>query len=207
MSDSKKYDNLVTTSLSSSSLSDRQLMPPPCGPIRRKDAPAKRKKTVLDEDEYTNALEVIIERDFFPELTKQRHSADADTLESLAATIKQNPSITLDKFVGNYISEDNQSFDELQEKDVKARRKKLHWMYEPQEKDEKSGMLMLYYMNGQKLSVEDRKKFDSNLEIADGDSRPNGPDLWHFRVRNQLMFPPELNVSEEVSRVTQVEGN
>jgi protein DGCR14 len=32
--------------------------------------PTKRKVAVLDEDEYTANLESIIERDFFPELSK-----------------------------------------------------------------------------------------------------------------------------------------
>ena len=71
---------------------------------------------------------------------------------------------------------------------------------------------MLYYMDGRKLSVEERTKFErATLALQDGEyyndgkssnkEHQNAPDTWKFRVRNHLMFPPELEVSEQVSRV------
>ena len=196
---------------SSSASASGALMPPPKSvPIYRKNAPSKRKKTVLDEDEYTNALELIIERDFFPEISKATTFRQDDDEEdgSIQSAIKNDSSITLDKFVGKYTSEDNESFQELHENDLKERRKKLHWVYEPENKSEKAGMLMLYYMDGKKLSVEDRNRFEQNMEQyhREGDNRQNAPDTWQFRVRNQLFYPPELEVSEEICRVTQVDG-
>lgn len=43
-------------------------MPPP--------APLGRKQVVLDEDEYTEKLEAIIERDFFPDLPKMQNKLE-----------------------------------------------------------------------------------------------------------------------------------
>lgn len=40
---------------------ERALMPPP---------PPRRRQVVLDEDTWTDSLEAIIERDYFPELNK-----------------------------------------------------------------------------------------------------------------------------------------
>ena len=189
---------------------DIELMPPPL-PRYRSERRTNRKKIVLEEDEYTNALEQIIERDFFPDTASLRHN-DEDNTNTLAVMIRKNK-MSLDKFSRRYTSEDNQSFEEIHEKDLREKREKLHWMHEPQEKGEKAGMLMLYYMDGRKLSVEEREKFDKNLALQYGDintgesndDRQNGPTTWKFRVRNQLMFPPELEVSEKISRVTEEE--
>ena len=193
---------------------DRELMPPPL-PKYRSERCKKRKKIVLDEDEYTNALERIIERDFFPDSASLRRNDEGDDdsyTDALTESIRKNE-MSLDKFSRQYTSEDNQSFEEIHERDLKAKREKFHWMYEPEEKGEKAGMLMLYYMDGRKLSVEERKKFEENMLLQNrdntiidegsNDQRQNGPDTWKFRVRNQLMFPPELEVSEKISRVTE----
>lgn len=61
--------------------SDPSGMPPPA---RR--APPKRKLEVLDEDQYTAALEAIIERDFFPEIPKMQNK-----LEWMQAVASENP--------------------------------------------------------------------------------------------------------------------
>ncbi|OAT13316.1 hypothetical protein BDBG_17784 [Blastomyces gilchristii SLH14081] len=61
-----------------SSASDALTMPPPPLPKR-----IKRPATVLDEDEYTDALSHIIARDFFPGLLETQTQREyLDALES-----------------------------------------------------------------------------------------------------------------------------
>ena len=155
----------------------------------------KRRIKVLDEDDYVEKVEKIIERDFFPELDKlkaqneyieardrkdyvtmnrlqEKYSgcrpatgrlqspATFETPEDLPrendprrpetqndnveGTVKdtESPAIdnnkekekmTLDKFLANHTSEDNESFIEIQEENDKKHRIKNAWMY----KDEK----------------------------------------------------------------------
>lgn len=112
--------------------------------------------------------------------------------------------VTLDQFTRRYTSEDNESFEEIQKKDMEERKRKFHWMYEPIGGRE-AGKLMLYHIGEKLLTLEDRKKMDSILDRTDKkhseyyeDSRPNGPELWNFRVQNQLMFPIDLEVSRQI---------
>lgn len=193
--------------LSSNSEFDRALMPPPKAlPVYRKDY-VKGKKVVLEEEEFVNALELIIERDFFPETSKLRalHGAvDGSLTGAVSDAILANKDIRLDKFIGKYTSEDNQSFEELHAKDLQERRKQLPWLYEPEDSSEKAGLLMLYYMDNRKITAQERQEFDRLLKNSSddtADSRKNGIEPWRFRVRNQLMFPPELGTSEEICRV------
>ena len=174
-----------------------------------------RKK--LTEDEYTEKLESIIEAQFFPHIAPLRelHSYLTNTsrkysLDKLKYKLAQTDhfnehEISLSQFFRQYISEDNSSFETLQEKSIAEHRKKFHWNYE-QEDGKKSGMLALYYMNGKVLSIEERRLFDKILitdkhEDAAFDIRKNGLDYGKFRVRNQLFFTPELKDSEEICNI------
>jgi hypothetical protein len=169
-----------------------------------------KNKRVLNEEEYVDALGKIIERDFFPDTKKLRdylnannntsHDADNDT------SLENEENISVDGFFKKYISEDNKSFEIIHAKDIEQHRQKFHWMYEPIENNMSPGMLMLYYQNGKALTVEDRANMDallnsSAIEYSHEDTRPAAPNTWKFRVRNQLMFPPELATSEDICRV------
>ena len=108
--------------------------------------------------------------------------------------------MSVDKFLRIYTSEDNESFEKLQERDLEKWRKARHWAYEANSDEignyeQRPGMLMLYHMGGKVMTVQERKRFDSLLElpISVGDERSNNLDTWRFRVRNNLMFPPDLN--------------
>lgn len=75
----------------------------------------KRKKyIVLDEDEYLSQMGSIIKRDFFP-------------LEKRETQIAKN--ISLNQFLEKYTSEDNESFNQIQEKDEIKKRKEIKWAY------------------------------------------------------------------------------
>eukprot|EP01035_Chromulina_nebulosa_P008465 gene8465-11470_t len=183
-----------------------------------------RKK--LTEDEYTEKLEAIIEAQFFPHIAplRQLHSyinnqSNKFSLErlkrmyvnpeqrtaNLSNSEEDENKITLSTFLQQFISEDNSSFEILQEKSLQEHRRKYHWNYE-QEDGKKSGMLALYYMNGKVLSIEERKLFDTILitdmhQDAAFDNRKNGLDHVKFRVRNQLFFPPQLKDSEDTCKM------
>jgi hypothetical protein len=164
-----------------------------CLPILMKNPYEKKrqKKVILDEEEYIEKLESIIERDYFPDSALHKHEHQQENINEI-------DSISVNKFFEIYNSEDNESFEVLQEKDLAAKRRKFHWLYEsPGGKS--AGMLMWYHQNGNVLTIEEREKMDKLLECPTtvGDDRPNGCETWRFRVRNQLMFPPELEASKD----------
>lgn len=214
------------------------LMAPPSLPYSLGDK-AKKQKVVLDEDSYVNSLGVIIERDYFPELSKRK--AQLEVLEknqhidfvTLSKIYKELfidrdsyinhglyddvpdlniKNLSVDDFFREYISEDNYSFEELQKQSMIEHRKKFHWVYENSDRllmdgsndqQKKAGMLMLYYIGNKVLTHEERNKMDSILNRSSSygssinDQRPNTVGNAKFRVRNQLMFPPELEDSED----------
>ena len=156
-------------------------------------------------------------------LTEQRrsqatpYSSQYGKGESWEEIVKTNPAgsdgsrnvcvddMNVDNFLRVYTSEDNDSFEKLQEKDLEKWRKARHWAYENYSEEvrdvkQRPGMLMLYHMDGKVLTVEERQRFDSLLElpVSIGDERSNNLDTWRFRVRNNFMFPPDLNDGIEV---------
>jgi hypothetical protein len=158
----------------------------------------RKKKVILDEEEYIQKLESIIERDYFPDSADHKKLSSSFDESAGDQQRKETDSISVNQFFEVYNSEDNESFEVLQEKHLAEKRRKFHWLYEsPGGKS--AGMLMWYYQKGGVLTVEDREKMDKLLECPTtvGDDRPNGCDTWRFRVRNQLMFPPELEGSKD----------
>lgn len=128
---------------------------------------------------------------------------------------QESGKMTIAQFFNRYISEDNQSFLTLQEKSVKQHREKYHWMYEALDLLEdgssttssslrRPGMLMLYYIGNKVLTVKERENIDRILDgnvDDDIDKRQNGLSTWAFRVRNQLMFYPELRDSQAICQM------
>jgi hypothetical protein len=163
----------------------------------------KRKKKVLEEEEYVDTLSHIIERDYFPQLAASRVSP-----EETAAT---SSDLSVTSFFEQFTSYDNDSFEDLQRQSQAEHRKKFHWLYElpaiegdptaGADTQRRPGMLMLYYLGNNVLSAQQRERMDAILDGAAeervGDGRRNGVAMGKFRVRNQLMFPPELAASED----------
>lgn len=185
---------------------------------------SKTGRIKLNEEEYTEKLEALIEAQFFPHMNPLRtlHAQVMNSNGNIESILKScnfsgflqisGPEESISSFFRQYISEDNSSFEELQEKSIIQHRRKYHWAYEIEDTDKsgssgkKSGMLALYYMNGRVLTLEERKRFDQIL-ITEGalnsefDSRKNGLDYGKFRVRNQLFFPPLLKDSEDTCKI------
>jgi len=185
-------------------------MLPPSGPLSKPQLLARSRQTVLDEEDYVGILSSIIERDYFPHLSAVRGGTEGgwDTVSSDAVR-----DMTVDSFFKQFTSYDNDSFEDLQQKSVEEHRRKYHWLYEEGiSSDSKKGMMMLYFIGDKILTEDERKKMDYILDNGvfgtddsglgfgaplAGDSRCNRTDPWRFRVRNQLMFPPELKDSED----------
>jgi len=151
-------------------------------------------------------------------------SASASSKDNSAADhlIKITENRNLSDFFKLYNSEDNESFEKLHAKDEEERRKRLHWLYDDDATDSsgekrQAGMLMWYFAGGKHLSQTERARVDrlllSDAEAEDSGAmqRPSQVDTWKFRVRNQLMFPPDLQGSRDTcsmrSSSTSTAGN
>ena len=126
--------------------------------------------------------------------------------------IKDNNNLT--SFFRKYNSEDNESFEKIHSKDIEDRKRKYHWAYDDDALDEngerrQAGMLMWYHAGGKLLTQDERKNIDQLLSSEDHIDevtgkeclldRPSQVNTWKFRVRNQLMFPPDLQTSRDIS--------
>ena len=207
----------------------------------------KRKVKVMDEDEYVENVEKIIERDFFPELEKlkaqseyidARDRNDQETMSRLEekysgvrpdtgrrlaspATFdtpvdapresdprrpersgdkekieedgkkdeEEKNQVTLDQFMANHTSEDNESFIELQEENEKKHRIKNAWMY----KDE----ALYLEMKAQQMAL------PSVEQQAAIPHRPDNVDTWTYQNINSVFHNPdglELTDKEKIEK-------
>jgi len=222
----------------------------PQSPISKAKA-RKRRIKVLDEDDYVDKVEEIIERDFFPELEKlkaqseyiearerkdyvtmsrlqEKYSGirpktgrlqspatfetpqdlprendprrtdknneefeddDDDkrsdvTVPGVSDVKEEKEKITLDKFLANHTSEDNESFIEIQEENDKKHRIKNAWMY----KDEQ----LFLEMKAQQMAL------PSIEQQAEMPIKQLDVDTWTFQNINSVFHNPEaLELSEE----------
>lgn len=216
----------------------------------------KKKVKVLEEDDYVEQVEKIIERDFFPELEKlkaqadyfearerkdyatmsrlqekysgirpgtgrlaspatfetpqeplrdadprrpsssllgdERRREDSVSRESGTTTTaavedddkEDKEKMNLDKFLANHTSEDNESFNEIQEEAFRRHRVKNAWMY----KDER-----MYLENKAAEMV-----LPSIEEQADPPPKPLQVETWTFQNINSVFHNPDtLELSHE----------
>jgi hypothetical protein len=115
--------------------------------------------------------------------------------------------VSLDSFLASHTSEDNHSFEQIHAADLEAHRRKVHWMY-PDSDGRAQGMLGLYYLGDSVLSTEQRQRMDALLTDGadEADTRRGAPELWRFRVRNALMFPPELSETRDTCLIPATSG-
>jgi hypothetical protein len=133
------------------------------------------KEIVLDEDDYLNQLERIIQRDYFPQLYAKRDDVseffkqintgfenplesvrydnmEKLNLEYLANRESKSKSVNIDhldinSYCLNYTSDEIESLKDILFKDKKARLKKNFWMYEQEHKANKKLLALKEYTN------------------------------------------------------------
>lgn len=170
-------------------------------------------KEILEEEEYVERLEKIIERDFYPDLQllkqKQRGSSEdrgwpqgspssswetrtPDRCQKEVKEVVAADRQTLNQFVATHTSEDNADFQKLLEQDQEKHRQKYHWAYNDQVPCE------YYAPDGSRISKERKALMDQ--ACADQgqlvpDHRSNVLQSWPLsKARNELMFmPPGIN--------------
>lgn len=188
--------------------------------------PEKRKLKVLEEDDFTEKIEKIIERDYFPDLPKLKAQFEyqnamekkdfteverikakfsvrarpdtvmstgqsfetpiirPDTANTTITALTENtvakdsiPNVNLDKFLANYTSEDNASFEEVMETIAKREKAKYPWLFVDETEANKQ--------------ITDALTLPSIEEQASDDKRPAGLLTWPFKNKNTVMFYPE----------------
>ncbi|ETL90425.1 hypothetical protein L917_10894 [Phytophthora nicotianae] len=127
------------------------------------------------------------------------HSAD-DQVQGEDSDDSAKTSMTLNRFVATHTSEDNESFNELQEKAVKDHQRRYHWAFVD---DKEKGDPKLHLLtNGTWISKEQRQIADEACASkGPKDYRPSAPETWKYRARNPLLFPPELEATRDICQV------
>lgn len=144
-------------------------------------------QNILEEEEYTSALEGIIERDFFPELAKLRKDNDGfDYLEPQTEQGKNALELSLSEFQVTYTSADNASFQDILNAENLRRRQRNKWAWDEGNKL-RTRRIVPFLESGGEVSL---------MEIGYGGlSKEKPKDIVDTRMENPLntlMYDPEL---------------
>lgn len=106
------------------------------------------------------------------------NSSDEDDKTEEESTSRQpKKKLSLDQYLQLHTSEDNESFNDIQEASVIRHRIKYGWLY----KDE----------NAINNRLEDKLKVPSIEQQASGGERPLAIDTWTYKNQNHCMYVPE----------------
>lgn len=144
--------------------------------LNQQDKPKKQPKIVLEEDDYVEKLETIIERNYYPELPQLR--ADLG-IENRVTTDPSTLPKTIGKFLNKFTSEDNESFEQLVEADKRRDRANHPWLL----KDERT----ISDTSRKQLSlpsIADQAAIESSKEVKSAIA-------WPYKNKNSLMYYPE----------------
>lgn len=97
--------------------------------------------------------------------------------------------MSLDEFLQNHTSEDNESFEQIMEKSEQRFRAKYYWMFDAEEKHNKEHLPNLA------LPTAEQQVQASTLAITgtsvQNDTRPKQVENWKFETFNSVMFVPD----------------
>ncbi|KAJ8609552.1 hypothetical protein CTAYLR_006027 [Chrysophaeum taylorii] len=159
---------------------------------------SKRRKIVMEEEEYLDALERIITRDYFPEVARG---------SSLP--------LSVDEFAARYTSEDNDSFDKILEKDAREHARKFWWSYDADrliqagvDVPDPSAPGLHLLSDGSHISRERRLIADKACAASPTrDDRVSGLNFSRYRARNNLLFPAEVDPRAGPPRIEAAKDN
>ncbi len=122
-----------------------------------------KKRSILNEDDYLKGISNIVERDYFPLST----SHDDNTIHR----------VSLDQFLSNTTSADNDSYSQIESKNNELKRKRLHSIYlKPEE---------------EKASIKDGTEDKMELQLRD--HRPKQISNSKEPIKNALMYLPDAH--------------
>jgi hypothetical protein len=184
---------IASETLDGSSSHAMNIAPPVVQVAPMEPAPKpKRKRIVVDEDEYYDGLKKIIEKDFFPELDALRAASGIGT-ENTVGT----PTLTLSQFTSKYTTDDNDSFDALVEKEQQKRAAQFKWINEPAMRlRDSQERARITYLQKLEKSMEQGKTKNAEGEneaitFQAANVRSQSRETWSVEVKNNLLFPVE----------------
>ena len=157
------------------------------------------RKTVLEEDEYVQRMSAVISRDFFPDLKRLKTVADytdalrdsdpirmRQILQDQHASVKEyfmDKELPLDKFQGEFTSEDNQSFSELQREESREKLRLMQIKYS-------DPLKRIQQKKPQELTASDSVKL---LEYSRDSNNITAEPSDTAELKNALMYGPDPN--------------
>jgi protein DGCR14 len=162
-------------------------------------------KVILPEEEYSDKLHDIIQRDFFPDLERLRdevaykeaaEEGDFDKMTDLAVKRmkqQQEPNKdksgteSLDHFLVKYTGEDHASFERIAKAEKEQKLQRHKWLY-----NKESGKLLLQKSSEKKLLTGATSKSSNDGLI----------EFWPHKPLNALMFHP--NSAPQAKRSTDI---
>lgn len=110
-----------------------------------------------------------------------------DDTESVSSDA-ESKGMSLNKYLANYTSEDNRSFEDVMDETEARRKQKQPWLY----KDEKS--------NAEALGIGGLEVPAIELQLSAEIKRPLQVDTWGYKNRNFIMYVPDGENSKEASK-------
>lgn len=145
-------------------------------PVTEVEEQKRQPKQVLEEEDYVEKLEAIIERNYFPELPQLRADLGVESKPLPDASTLPK---TIGKFLSKFTSEDNESFEQLVEANDVKHRSQNPWLY----KDERS----LCEGSKQQLALPSIEK----QAAIESSNKSSTTIAWPYKNKNSLMYYPE----------------